>query len=383
MSPTTLITEIETPALLLDRDLLQRNTSHMRAHLQQLGVSLRPHVKTAKSIEVVSLATAGQPAGITVSTLREAEYFFEHGITDILYAVGIVAGKLARAAALIRRGVRQTVILDSLAAAHQLIEGAERERVVFCALIELDVDGHRAGVTPQSSLLIDIGTLLSRSPGVQFLGVMTHAGDSYSCRSQEAIANMAEQERAGSVRAAERLRAAGIPVSVVSVGSTPTATFARDLSGITEVRVGVYMFQDLVMAGLGVCNVEDIALSVLVAVIGHQREKGWIITDGGWMSLSRDRGTSSQPVDQGYGLVRSVTGDPLPDDLIVISANQEHGIIARRDGKPVAADSYPVGSKLRVLPNHACATAAQHGAYQVVAGRSPQVITTWERINGW
>ena len=102
---------------------------------------------------------------------------------------------------------------------------------------------------------------------------------------------------------------------VVSVGSTPTATFVENLDGVTEVRAGVFLFQDLVMAGIGVCKLEDIAVSVLVSVIGHQPEKGWIITDGGWTSLSRDRGTSSQPVDQGYGVVRDVAGSALRDDL--------------------------------------------------------------------
>ncbi len=147
---------------------------------------------------------------------------------------------------------------------------------------------------------------------------------------------MAERERAGAVLAARRLANAGFPVDVVSVGSTPTATFATDLSGVTEVRAGVYMFQDLVMRGIGVCTLEDIAISLLVTVIGHQPEKGWIITDGGWMALSRDRGTSSQPQDQGYGLVCDVAGRPLVEDVIVISANQEHGVLAQRRGRSLA-----------------------------------------------
>jgi len=172
-------------------------------------------------------------------------------------------------------------------------------------------------------------------------------------------------------------------VPIVSVGSTPTGTFARDLSGVTEVRVGGYMFQDLVMAGIGVCSVDDIALSVLVSVIGHQSERGWIITDGGWTALSRDRGTSTHSVDQGYGLVRDVGGRALAEDFIVVSTNQEHGIVARRDGGSIDPRRFPVGTLLRVLPNHACATASEHGCYHVVDGTAPAVLDRWERFSGW
>src|SRR3546814_5431242 len=122
------------------------------------------------------------------------------------------------------------------------------------------------------------------------------------------------------------LRDAGLPCPVVSVGSSPTAHFARNLDGVTEVRAGVYVFFDLVMAGIGVCTLDDIALSVLTTVIGHQHDKGWIIVDAGWMALSRDRGTQSQRVDQGYGVVCDEAGSPLPG-LLVTGANQEHGIV--------------------------------------------------------
>jgi D-serine deaminase-like pyridoxal phosphate-dependent protein len=192
---------------------------------------------------------------------------------------------------------------------------------------------------------------------------------------------MAEQERTAVVQAAARLRAAGFDAPIVSVGSTPTATFARDLSGVTEVRAGVFVFQDLVMAGLGVCAVDDIALSVLVSVIGHQREKGWIVTDGGWMATSRDRGTASQKLDQGYGLVLDANGRLL-DGFVMGDANQEHGIISRRGGGPIEWATVPIGGRLRILPNHACATAAQHAEYYVVNG-SREIVARWERFGGW
>lgn len=388
LAPLKNITSLETPALLLDRDRMDRNITRMREHLKKLGVAHRPHVKTTKSIDVLrrifsSESGASEIGPITVSTLKEAEYFFENGVKDILYAVGIAPSKLAHAATFIRRGARLTLILDSVEAAQAVIAGAKREGVEFGVLIELDVDGHRAGVLPSSDRLLEIARVLHDGPGSRLLGVMTHAGGSYDCRSDDALRAIAERERFGSVLAAERLRAAGYPSPVVSVGSTPTATFAQDLTGVTEVRAGVYVLEDLVMAGIGVCAIDDIAASVLVTVIGHQDEKGWIITDGGWMALSRDRGTASQPVDQGFGIVRDAAGEPLAEDLIVVSANQEHGVVGRRDGGKPDLTRYPVGTLLRILPNHACATGAQHSHYEVVAGKSPDIIGTWPRINGW
>jgi D-serine deaminase-like pyridoxal phosphate-dependent protein len=212
-------------------------------------------------------------------------------------------------------------------------------------------------------------------------GVMTHAGDSYHCASVDAIRAMAERERAAVVHCAAALREAGLPCPVVSVGSTPTATFGERFDGVTEVRAGVYMFFDLVMAGLGVCAIDDIALSVLATVIGHQAEKGWIITDAGWMALSRDRGTAKQTVDQGYGVVCDVAGVPI-SDLVVSDTNQEHGIVADRRGRAMDVSRYPVGTQLRILPNHACATAAQHAEYHVVGG-SVELDAVWPRFGGW
>jgi D-serine deaminase-like pyridoxal phosphate-dependent protein len=377
------LNDLETPALALDRSKLDRNLERMSAHIRGLGGTLRPHVKTVKSIDVMRRALRNTPGGITVSTLKEAEYFLAHGIRDIIYAVGIAPAKFAHAFSLLRNGAELKVITDNLDAVRQLAQAASAAGVRVPVLIELDVDDHRSGVRPDSQLLLDLGQALNSTSGVTLAGVLTHAGDSYSCRGAEALTRFAERERAGAVGAAQRLRAAGHQVPIVSVGSTPTGTFTRDLSGVTEVRVGVYMFQDLVMAGIGVCSVEDIALSVLVSVIGHQSERGWIITDGGWTALSGDRGTATHSVDQGYGLVCDAAGRVLADDLIVQSTNQEHGILARRDGGPIDPRRFPVGTLLRVLPNHACATASQHACYHIVDGVAPDVLDRWERFAGW
>ena len=151
---------------------------------------------------------------------------------------------------------------------------------------------------------------------------------------------------------------------------------------MTEVRAGVYAFFDLVQAGIGVCTVNDIALSVLTTVLGHQKQKGWIIVDAGWMALSQDRGTANQRVDQGYGVVCDESGSVMPD-LIVIKANQEHGIIARRPGSEAALPDLPVGCRLRILPIHACAMAAQFTEYNVIPAERGADLKVWPRFGGW
>ncbi len=338
-------------------------------------------MKTAKCIDVAELALAGRDRQITVSTVREAEYFFEGGIDDIFYAVGMVPAKVDRLARLQQRGARIRLTVDNVAMARAVSERAEALETCFDVLIEIDCDGHRAGMVPDDPALTTLGQALQDGGGTRLVGVMTHGGESYHCGTTGEIEAMAERERRAVLEAAGSLREAGLPCEVVSVGSTPTARYGQSLEGVTEIRPGVYMFYDLVMAGLGVCAVADIALSVLATVISHRRDKQWIITDAGWTALSRDRGTASQAVDQGYGLVTDLQGRPL-DDLIVVSANQEHGIIADRRGGPVDFDRLPVGSCLRILPNHACATASAHTAYRVVDG-GEQVLATWQRCAGW
>jgi D-serine deaminase-like pyridoxal phosphate-dependent protein len=208
---------------------------------------------------------------------------------------------------------------------------------------------------------------------------MTHAGASYSCRRREEFEAMAEQERALTVEAAERLRTADFGCPVVSVGSTPTLHYARWLDGLTEARAGVYAFGDLVQAQLGTCAIEDIAISVLASVIGHK--PGRLLTDAGFLALSRDRGTADLPVDWGYGAVSDAATGELLEDLVISSTNQEHGIVTARSGD-LDLERFPVGSRVRILPNHACATAAAYDRYFVSDG-DERIADVWERVNGW
>jgi len=375
------ISDLETPALLLDRGRLNANLARMSERATGLGVALRPHMKTAKSADIARLATAGQNGSITVSTLKEAAYFVANGFTDITYAVGISVGKLDQVAALRQDGARVTVLTDNSDVARGIAAHTAATGARFDVLIEIDTGDHRAGVAPDSSALMEIAEILDQAAGVELRGVLTHAGHSYDCRGVAEIQAVAEAERAGAVLAAERLRAAGMACPVISVGSTPTAVYARDLSGVTEMRPGVYMFNDVFQASIAACTMADLAVSVLATVTGHHPERGEILVDAGGLALSKDRSTAAGPRDVGYGLAVGLDGAELPE-LHVVRVSQEHGVIAAAPGAgPLPFAALPPGSRLRILPNHVCMTAAAYDCYHVVDGG--QVVATWPRVNGW
>jgi D-serine deaminase-like pyridoxal phosphate-dependent protein len=363
------VADLPTPCLVLDRAILLRNIARMAETLAHQGVPLRPHMKTAKSIDVARLALVGQPGGITVSTLAEAEYFAAHGIADILYAVGITPQKLAQVAKLNEAGARIAVITDdpdtaSAIAAHP---GAPR------ALIEIDTGEARGGVGPDDDALPEIAARL----GPHLAGVMTHAGHSYAGRTPADMARIAEAERDGVVRAAQRLRAAGHAVPIVSMGSSPTALHAEALPGVTEIRAGVYMFGDLFQAEIATHDLADIAVTVLASVIG--RRHGQVLIDAGGIALSKDRSTQATPLDYGYGLALDVDGKPTLGPSVVTRAYQEHGVVAL---SPAVTEPLPIGAKLRIAPNHTCMTVAAHDRYYVTDGGT-EIVAVWPRVNGW
>lgn len=371
---------LDTPCAVIDVTRMQRNIQRMQQRATQLGVRLRPHVKTSKCPQAVQAQLGAGAQGITVSTLKEAQVFFAQGITDILYAVAMAPTKLEQALALRRAGCALVIVTDSVAGAEAIVEFGQRHGERFEVMIEIDSDHHRSGVRSDDPLLLEVAKTLHEG-GAQLKGVMTHAGESYKLDTPEALQRIAELERSECVKAAQAIRAAGLPCAEVSVGSTPTALSAVHLEGVTELRAGVYVFFDLVMHNVGVCGLDELALSVLTTVIGHQPEKGWIITDAGWMAMSRDRGTQAQARDYGYGVVCDVDGVPV-DGLLLRSANQEHGVASFEPGQAVdVVERFPLGTRLRILPNHACATGAQYPAYVALEGSGE--VAHWPRENGW
>ena len=367
---------LKTPALLLDRPRLLANLGRMAARARTLGVRLRPHMKTAKSAAVARLALDRGAQGIAVSTLAEAAYFLDHGIRDILYAVGLAPAKLDEIAGLAARGAEITIVTDNLPAARAIADHPAAHRV----LIEVDTGDGRLGLDPADPELIALAYAVQATGRSRVQGVMTHAGQSYDARDLASVAKIAEGERAGAVLAAEKLRAAGFACPIVSVGSTPTAIHARDLTGATEMRPGVYMLGDLFQAGIGSCGLNDIAVSVLASVIGHRPKDNAVILDAGALALSKDRSTEKLVGgDLGFGQVGDLEGRAMPG-VTVVGVSQEHGRVSAPT--PLPFDAFPIGGRVRIWPNHACITAAGHDVYHVLDGGT-EVVAAWDRCRGW
>ena len=369
--------DIATPALLLDKEKLDANISRMQACADRLGVRLRPHLKTLKAAKAAQALIEAGARGITVSTLKEAGYFLEHGFTDITYAVGVVPSRLAEAAGLMARGADLKIMTDSPEVAQVIAAQASQNDVAYKVLIEIDCGDNRGGLPSDSEELLQIAGLIDNSSAC-LQGVLTHAGHSYGVDNTAAVEAIAEQERAAIVQAATRLRAAGHKVDTVSLGSTPTGLFARELSGVTELRAGVYTVFDIDQQSRGVCNTDEIAISVLSSVIGHNRAAGKILLNAGGLALSKDRSADRFRPEVGYGQVCDLNAVVVAD-LYVTSVSQEHGHVQVRDEGDF--ELYPLGSLLRILPIHACMTAAAYDYFNVI--KDGVVSESWDRVNGW
>jgi D-serine deaminase-like pyridoxal phosphate-dependent protein len=375
------LSEVQTPALILDQQKMKANIERMTGLIASRGIKLRPHLKTCKSIDVAQMALKGNFGGITVATLNEAEYFAGFGIRDILYGVCVTPDKLSWITELQSTGSSMTLITDSLSIARLLAGQAAECGEPIKVMIEVDCGEHRTGVLPDDPLLVDIAQCLHESEKVEFAGVFTHAGHSYQCRSLEEIERVAEDERLAAVSAADILRTNGIPCEIVSVGSTPTALHANSVAGITEIRAGVYVFYDLFQAVLQSCEIRDIAVSVLATVISQDKLRNRILIDAGGLALSKDRSTAATDFDAGYGRLINAMGEDVFANMYVTDTHQEHGEITSTDTLPF--DQLPVGARVRVLPNHACMTSAMYDRYHVVDGQNDKVVSMWARTNGW
>jgi D-serine deaminase-like pyridoxal phosphate-dependent protein len=379
--PTAMFDGLDTPRLILDAARLARNAERMRVRCADLGVTLRPHLKTAKSADVARVAADGEEGPITVSTLAEAEYFAAAGWRDILYSTAIAPAKLARADRIQREtGARLLFVVDDKNAAALIGRAAAALDARFGVLIEVDCGEHRSGVEPASPALLAIAdALAAATPHLELMGVLSHAGHSYAFAEPGPVRALAEVERVAAVSSADYLRERGHPCPIVSIGSTPTVLFAGHLEGVTEVRAGIYLFHDLAQLSRGVCTQEDIAVSVLATVIGHQHNGPSLILDAGALALSKDVGANRFMPEAGYGLVcDAATLEPL-GSLAVTVVHQEHGNV------PVPEESWfdrlPIGSLVRILPNHACLTCAAYTSYDVL--RDGQIAEQWPRTGGW
>jgi D-serine deaminase-like pyridoxal phosphate-dependent protein len=376
------ISELTTPAAVIDRDILDRNCRTMSERMRGLGVRLRPHVKSHKTVEIARRQVAGHAAGVTVSTLPEARAMAEAGLIDITWAVPVPHPRIHEAVTLHRelssRGGQLQVLVDHPVAVDALEAESRLQQAILPVLLKVDCGYGRAGVDPGGEEGPRLAHRIHRSQALSFRGVLTHGGHSYDARNRDEIASVAAQERHAVVGFAERLRADGLPVDEVSLGSTPTMAVATDLAGVTEARPGNYALFDVFQARIGSCELAEVALSVLVSVIGVYPSRGQLLVDGGALAFSKDPGAEHVDPGGGFGVVLGMHGGVLP--LKLASLSQEHGKMTVL-GDPAWLGGVSPGDRLRVLPNHCCLVTALHPTLQVVAGG--EVVDSWTPVRGW
>jgi D-serine deaminase-like pyridoxal phosphate-dependent protein len=374
------IADLPTPSFVIDTKRLAANTSRMIRRAEALGVPLRPHGKTLKCVSLVR-ELFGEASGLCTSTLLEAEHYFAGGVRDLFHAVALTPAKAPRAAALIAAGADLKCLIDDPDGVGDIAAVATDAGVSIPLIIEIAVDGYRSGVSLQSNHLETLAAAIKAHAGVQLEGVMSYGGASYSCTAQQA-SDLAERHRSTLVAAADRLRLAEHSVATISFGSTPAILHAKTMEGMTELRCGIFALQDLFQAAIGACEITDIAGSVLTEVIGRQPHNNRIVIDAGGLALSKDRSTASTANDAGFGLVCDGVSGHLIEDVYVQATSQELGLVTTRSGRALNIDDYPVGRRLRVLPNHADMTAAAYDRYYLLDSDGGFQRSV-ERFNGW
>jgi D-serine deaminase-like pyridoxal phosphate-dependent protein len=373
------IPELSTPCALVDLDLLEANTARMAQRMTRLGVRLRPHVKTHKCIEAAGLQVRGHFGGIAVSTMAEAKFFAAAGYRDINYAVPIAGCRLAEAAEFTPTVDSFSVVLDHERTLQQLEERARLKGVRFSVFLKVDCGYHRSGIDPNGEESVALAAKLNRSQNVDFRGLLTHAGHAYHCRNSDQVLGVARQERDVLVGFAHRLRQAGIAVSEISVGSTPTMSVIDNLEGVTEARPGNYVFYDRFQAAIGNCRLRDVALTVLTTVVGHYPEEKKLLIDAGGLSFSRDPGPTHMDPECGYGAFFSEDKTREYPTLRLINISQELGKVVA--GPTFDIETVPIGTRLQVIPNHACLTSALYDRYHIC--RRDEVVDEWRPVRGW
>lgn len=354
----TSIHDLPTPALLVDLDVLERNLSRMQTRCDELGVALRPHVKTHKCLEIGRMQRNLGARGITVATLEEARAFADAGFEDVTWAFPVILGRLAEA-----REIAERVTLRLLLDSHAAAEALERSGFPHHVWLEVDCGDHRSGADPESVGALALARALADSRSLVFDGILTHAGHSYRAADADGRLQVAREERDVMARLADRLREEGVAVRGVSVGSTPGMTAVDHLRGITEARPGNYAYFDATQVALGSCTAADCALTVWSSVVSSARDHA--IVDAGALALSKDvgRGNGRPSMGRLYG---DYAEGRLLADAGLASLSQEHGVV----DAPLR-----VGSRVRILPNHSCLTNACFD--HVHAVRDEDVVDIW------
>jgi len=343
------IEDLDTPALVVDLDKLELNISDMARFAAEQGIKLRPHIKTHKIPEIALMQLQAGAAGITVAKLGEAEVMARAGITDILIANQITSRPKIQRLLDLARQIRVSVAVDSMEGARLLSQAAVGANLCLDVVLEIDSGLKRCGLVPGREA-VDLVKGILELPGLEFKGMMTHAGHVYGKGSREEAEEVGRREGELMVEMAALLQQEGISIQEISVGSTPTAKISGRIKGVTEIRPGNYVFYDAIQVALGVVGVERCALSVLSTVISTPAPDR-LVLDAGSKTLALDKGAHGASLVKGFGLI--LGGDGLPEKGLTIERlSEEHGVVTMEPGYTVKRPE--LNDRIRIIPNHAC-----------------------------
>lgn len=338
----------ETPTVVIDEARMRANVERMRSLAARHELTLRPHVKTHKSIELARIQQDAGAFGFTASKSEEAALFAAAEFPSITVAYPLVSDppieRLVETAR--ERGCELRFVIDRPEAIAAITRHVERLPEPAAVYLEIDVGLGRCGVLPGAPDLLELAGTIASSERLRFAGILSHAGHAYAASNREEVAGIAEQERTIMATVRARLESAGIAVPIVSVGSTPTVLAAESFEGIDEIRPGNYIVLDGIQVALGVARYDQVALTVLTTIVG--RTATHYIVDAGSKTLSSDRGAHGAERPVGYGAAFITAIDDDADPLAVVRLSEEHGFVERR-GTDLA-----IGTRLRIVPNHAC-----------------------------
>eukprot|EP01116_Phalansterium_solitarium_P009124 TRINITY_DN23157_c0_g1_i1.p1 TRINITY_DN23157_c0_g1~~TRINITY_DN23157_c0_g1_i1.p1 ORF type:complete len:408 (-),score=142.11 TRINITY_DN23157_c0_g1_i1:268-1491(-) len=375
---------IPTPAFLVDIDALKNNCDVMLAKAKQLGVKMRPHMKTHKTLEAGHYQVHGSSGGfegvvvgVEVSTLGEAEFYVngsaDYKFDDVFYATPISPNKFEKVYALTRKIKRFSIMLDHPTSVDAAESFANAKRAAghtdfaWSVFLKIDCGYHRAGVDPEADSTMALAKRLHDSPAFDFQGVYSHSGHTYVHRNPEDIRKVADEERHVMAKFVDAASKHGIAIRHVSVGATPSCSTSLTFDGVTEIHPGNYVFFDRFQATVGSCTMDDVAGSVLTTVISHYPDRGRFLIDAGALALSKDIGATDGR-DFGH-----IVGHP---HLRIVAITQEVGTVESDGSRPIDFSMYPIDSQLRILPNHSCLTAACFPRFYVTSG--DKIVDIWE-----
>ena len=362
--------DLETPTLLLERAVLLDNIDLIQRKAQGHGLGLRPHIKTHKSLQIGRLQMERGAGGITAAKVDEALVFARGGFASVTLAQPLLtAAKLDRLLGQCRQlGTDLRLIVDSRAGLELLEARAGELGAEAGVFIKIDVGLHRCGLGPDDPEIDALAARIHGRGGLRWCGLLAHAGHAYGAADADQVRQIADTERRILLAVRDRLQGRGLPVPELSVGSTPTVLAAEDFSGLTEIRPGNYVFMDHTPLRLGLIEPQRVALTVLATVISKNDE--YFITDAGSKTLTSDQGAHGLQGAPGYGAAYA-PGDfaARSRPLTVAKLSEEHGFVSR------GPSDLPLGSRLRIVPNHSCPVANLAGSYCVVDG--DELGPTW------